>query len=199
MRKIERQMCAAIRNGQTWRNGNTEVRFENGAAIVALHHNRIAYIHKDGTVRISLAGWNTPTTRSRVNAILDQFVPGPWHVATSKGVAYLTHPRRDSIEITSDAWVTFDATGEPVTTGESPAQRLRRYIIEGIARDGDGETLFWSPLYDWHADRDNAMVFDTKAEGVERMMKIDTAKVSACYVCAVDFDPHTATIHDARD
>lgn len=122
MRKIEQQMCAAISNGQTWQCGNTIVRFDNRMAIVGLHHSQIAYIHKDGTARISLAGWNTPTTRSRVNAILDQFVPRPWRVATLKGVAYLTHPRRDSIEITSDAWVTFDATGEPVTTGESPAR-----------------------------------------------------------------------------
>lgn len=70
MRVIERKMVAAIQSGRSMRNGNTEVRCnDDGKWCVLLHGNLIA----DGdatSFSFTLAGWNTPTTRSRVNAIL---------------------------------------------------------------------------------------------------------------------------------
>ncbi len=120
LRTIETKMIAAIRNGQTWKSDNTMVRFENGAAIVFLHGHRIAYVYPDRTVRVSLAGWNTVTTRSRVNAILSQLVAGFNRVHTVKGVPHLTvggrgplNPDR-TIPIGSDDWLTFNETGELV-------------------------------------------------------------------------------------
>ena len=46
MRKIEKQMCAAIHNNVNWSSGNTAVYFdpETGVSIVRLHGNKIAEI-----------------------------------------------------------------------------------------------------------------------------------------------------------
>ena len=76
MRVIERKMIAAIRDGRSMRDGNTVVEANsNGASWrVLLHGNLIAAGGTD-TFSFTLAGWNTPTTRSRVNALLRAFTP----------------------------------------------------------------------------------------------------------------------------
>jgi hypothetical protein len=68
-RKIEDQMIAAIRAGKTFKSGNTEVRQpSDGATEVLLHGNSIIrYVPTQGW-HWTLAGWNTATTRSRINA-----------------------------------------------------------------------------------------------------------------------------------
>jgi hypothetical protein len=70
MKVIEQQMIAAIQAGKTWRSGNTS--FEVGAFnnVVRLHGNDIAMYDKASKEwRFNLAGWNSQTTRSRINAI----------------------------------------------------------------------------------------------------------------------------------
>ncbi len=76
MRKIEQQMIAAIRAGVTDKTmGNTRVHACVGFMEVQLHGNIIAHVDLSrGSVRFTLAGWPTPTTRSRINAILSEFV-----------------------------------------------------------------------------------------------------------------------------
>ena len=72
MRKIETQMNAAIAKGIDWKSGNTSVHFnsEEGVAIVRLHGNKIAEIG-EGFITLFDGGWQTTTTKSRLNAILD--------------------------------------------------------------------------------------------------------------------------------
>ena len=83
MRKIEREMQQAIcnlSNGQTWRKSNTEVaKNSEGDTSVYLHGNRIAFVSQFGDITLSSCGWDTPTTKSRLNAILDTFLHG-FHV-----------------------------------------------------------------------------------------------------------------------
>ena len=71
MRKIERQMNAAIRDSINWKSGNTEVTFdsETGESKVFLHGNHIATIGDD-FVQIFDGGYQSVTTKSRLNAIL---------------------------------------------------------------------------------------------------------------------------------
>jgi len=77
MRKIEMQMLQAIRNKQHFKSANTEVVptvFEHGdrridRINVYLHGNPIAQIHPD-CVNICDCGWQTTTTKSRLNVIL---------------------------------------------------------------------------------------------------------------------------------
>ena len=74
MRKIESQMCAAIQANINWSNGNTTVHFneESGVSIVRLHGNKIAEV-SDNDMTIFDGGWQSNTTKSRLNAIINEF------------------------------------------------------------------------------------------------------------------------------
>ena len=124
MRKIEAQMVMAVRdqlNGseKTWRSGNTEVRTEHEGihgtfgsyarfVVVRLHGNEIARFDSmlagDRTargLRITDAGWQTVTTKSRLNALLDCFYGGV-RLCQVKGVWLL-----NSTEFAGTDWLSY--------------------------------------------------------------------------------------------
>ena len=70
MRKIETQMNAAIRDSKDWKSTYTMVSNADGVSFVFLHGNCIAQIG-DTFVRLFDGGWQSNTTKSRLNAILD--------------------------------------------------------------------------------------------------------------------------------
>ena len=79
MRKIEQQMNEAILNRKDFFKGNTSVEnyiTETGAreAVVKLHGNHIATV--GDTLQICDAGWQTVTTKSRLNALCNEFAEG---------------------------------------------------------------------------------------------------------------------------
>ena len=79
MRKVEQQMNEAILNRKDFFKGNTSVQHyttETGAreAVVHLHGNHIATI--GDTLQICDAGWQTVTTKSRLNALCNEFAEG---------------------------------------------------------------------------------------------------------------------------
>ena len=79
MRKVEQQMNEAILNRKDFFKGNTSVEnyiTETGAreAIVKLHGNHIATV--GDTLQICDAGWQTVTTKSRLNALCNEFAEG---------------------------------------------------------------------------------------------------------------------------
>ena len=76
MRKIESQMNAAIAQGTDWTSGNTSVTFEGDVAEVRLHGNLIAKIG-EGWIQLWDGGFQSRTTKSRLNAILaENGLPG---------------------------------------------------------------------------------------------------------------------------
>ena len=75
MRKIERQMNFAISNRADWSSSNTRVEFNDSTncSNVFLHGHNIATVdHSTNAVKISSCGWTTNTTKSRLNAILNE-------------------------------------------------------------------------------------------------------------------------------
>ena len=74
MRKIEEQMCNAVHHNIDWHNANTSVTYneENDVSIVRLHGNKIAEIGDD-YLQIFDGGYQTMTTKSRLNALIDRF------------------------------------------------------------------------------------------------------------------------------
>ena len=79
MRKVEQQMNEAILYRKDFFKGNTSVEnyiTETGAreAIVKLHGNHIATVGE--TLQICDAGWQTVTTKSRLNALCNEFAEG---------------------------------------------------------------------------------------------------------------------------
>ena len=128
MRKIEAQMVMAVRdqlNGseKTWRSGNTEVRTEHEGihgtfgsyarfVVVRLHGNEIARFDSmlagDRTargLRITDAGWQTVTTKSRLNALLSCFyegqgiyqVKGVWMLNSTRSRGHREFPGTDCL------------------------------------------------------------------------------------------------------
>jgi hypothetical protein len=65
MRKVTQRIKEAFNKGTSLKVGNTRT----DGQTVWLHGNAIVKRDPDGLVRWSLAGWNTPTTRERVNGI----------------------------------------------------------------------------------------------------------------------------------
>ena len=74
MRKIEQQMNKAILNRQDFKKDNTEVITISDCSFVYLHGNHIATVGE--TLDICDAGWQTVTTKSRLNALLNEFAEG---------------------------------------------------------------------------------------------------------------------------
>ena len=74
MRKIEKQMCAAVQSNKDWQSANTSVHFdpETGISIVRLHGNKIAEV-SDNDMTIFDGGWQSNTTKSRLNALCTEF------------------------------------------------------------------------------------------------------------------------------
>jgi hypothetical protein len=75
MRLIEQQMVDAIKHGKDWKKDNTEVITINDCSWVYLHHNHIASINND-SVEIYDGGWQTVTTKSRLNALIRGLADG---------------------------------------------------------------------------------------------------------------------------
>ena len=74
MRKIETQMIEAINNRKDWKSANTEVYVnDNNCANVYLHGNLIAWVNKDNDLTVFDGGWQTVTTKSRLNALCNEF------------------------------------------------------------------------------------------------------------------------------
>ena len=77
MRKIERLMNAAISEERDWKNANTEVINFYGdekqlvVTSVYLHGNLIAEVDDNG-IKLFDGGWQSNTTKSRINAILTE-------------------------------------------------------------------------------------------------------------------------------
>ena len=112
MRKIEAQMVMAVRGHFTgtrtkeWRSANTCVRSVHDAqlgptVVVELHGNEIAQFTFGGMLKITDAGWQTATTKSRLNALLSCFYGGVG-ICQVKGVWLL-----NTTEFAGTDWVSY--------------------------------------------------------------------------------------------
>ena len=71
MRKIEKQMNTAIATQKDWKNANTRVFNMDGVSYVYLHDHKIAEIG-EGFITLYDGGWQSATTKSRLNAVLSE-------------------------------------------------------------------------------------------------------------------------------
>lgn len=117
MRVADKEMIAAIRAGKPKVVQNTRVRWfqsdNNQMAIVSLHGHTIARVTLyDGKViglQCTLAGWPTPTTRSRLNALCQAFGMGNFsRFGQTKGVQYYNDRRTGDRPISPTEWIDVD-------------------------------------------------------------------------------------------
>ena len=117
MRQIEAKMCEAIRNKKDWYQSNTQVFINKpvNCAQIFLHRNQIAtYDYNTKSVLLSSCGWETVTTKSRLNAILSEVKYGAsvyqknwdWFISYCKQplhslmeLYYMTHPNCLTVSI----------------------------------------------------------------------------------------------------
>ena len=95
MRLIEQQMNTAIRCGKNMSKGNTVVINVGTKSFVYLHGNHIATVGSD-FLQIFDGGWQSNTTKSRLNALCNEFANGIcdgvfqqnfcWFINTESGV-----------------------------------------------------------------------------------------------------------------
>ena len=70
-------MNRAIINKNDWSNSNTVVEYNSNTdcSTVYLHNNRIATVdHNTNALKLSSCGWHSVTTKSRLNAILQELI-----------------------------------------------------------------------------------------------------------------------------
>ena len=75
MRKLERQMNFALSNKSNWAGSNTTVCYNDSSncSSVYLHGHQIAVLdHHTNALKLDSCGYETVTTKSRLNAILDE-------------------------------------------------------------------------------------------------------------------------------
>lgn len=71
MRKITKESVNAFMNAKKFKKGNMEVEVLPNVTILKLHGNEIAYRYNDPerTLSITDAGWQSNTTKERLNGI----------------------------------------------------------------------------------------------------------------------------------
>ena len=65
-------MCQAIQSNKNWKSGNTQVVTNDTVSNVYLHGNLIATV-TETDMTIFDGGWQSNTTKSRLNALCDEF------------------------------------------------------------------------------------------------------------------------------
>ena len=77
MRQIEKNMNSAIWSKKNWAGSNTTVITEDNISTVMLHGNHIAtYYHDTKELALFDGGWQSNTTKSRLNALCTEFAMG---------------------------------------------------------------------------------------------------------------------------
>lgn len=113
LRKIEIAMLDAIFDDKPWSCSNTQVELDpatgKNVRLVILHGHCIAKLDENKDWWINLCGWNTQTTRSRLNAIIRMaakvgYGGVDFGVSTANGKAYL-RDRSGRNEIPTNGWV----------------------------------------------------------------------------------------------
>ncbi len=94
MRTITAKAIAAFEQGKSFRLDNTAVEVHNGVKNLILHGHTIATSSPEEGLHINLCGWNTPTTRERLNGLFGV------RLNTKKGQAFL-----NGNPIPSDGWI----------------------------------------------------------------------------------------------
>ena len=124
MRKITEEAVRAFWNGKNLRKGNTEVVSSNYGSQMFLHGNEIANLDKRFNVLlIDNCGWETPTTKERLNGILEG-VSGKKYLSylyQEKGVWYYSfcHDKKKRVEFPCNEWVEIDLETGEIKTGET--------------------------------------------------------------------------------
>ena len=98
MKKIDQDAARAFAMGENFSRSNTQVHVYPGYTEMTLHGNKIAErIPGKDYISLSNAGWQTSTTKSRLNAILAQY--GKVRIYQTKFEWFIDLPSKKTTEI----------------------------------------------------------------------------------------------------
>ena len=105
MRKIEREMIQAIIDNKDFSKANTRVEFDGDVrCYVYLHGHMIAQYNRGGSLLINHQGWETVTTKSRLNALIKHVLGGTSGIFQHQFNWYLKKDK-DVVDFPSNEWV----------------------------------------------------------------------------------------------
>ena len=109
MRKIEEKMVRAILSRTSFHDDNTAAEVAPDFIRVLLHDNMISLIGKQREV-VTLAGWNTQTTKSRVHVLLLYVLDMPARIRTHKGTCQYEDTRTPDVwhDLPSTSYLVYD-------------------------------------------------------------------------------------------
>tara|TARA_R100000005_G_scaffold85553_1_gene54061 strand:- start:101 stop:403 length:303 start_codon:yes stop_codon:yes gene_type:complete len=92
-------MCAAVQKNIDWQSANTSVHFdpETGVSVVRLHGNKIAEV-TDNDMTIFDGGWQTTTTKSRLNALINEFCNGVTDGVFQKNFQWFIRDNNETVD-----------------------------------------------------------------------------------------------------
>ena len=108
MRKIERQMLQAIVDERShWSKDNTRVESTDGISSVYLHGHKIAeFEHRlNGKLWINNCGYETVTTKSRLNVLIDFVLGGYDNGIFQKNWNWYLMRNKEVTDFPSGEWV----------------------------------------------------------------------------------------------
>ena len=101
MRKIESDMINAIKRGINWKSSNSEVYTnDNTASLVYLHGNHIATVTYN-KLTVFDGGWQSNTTKSRLNALINEFADAYSCGIFQKNFSWFLTDRNETVEFES--------------------------------------------------------------------------------------------------
>jgi len=119
---------------------NTYLKRRSASEIaIRLHHTDIIIFHNDGRIGVSTGGWNTVTTKDRIN----RYLPDPWSVWSESGCMFIGHGWSEPKAAFDGNSVTIEYDGA-VTDG-IPPEEMRRQIKDAIneARRPANRARYW--------------------------------------------------------
>lgn len=96
MSKVSTNAARSFIHRTPRRENNTVVTVLNGFSHMFLHGNQIAWHTEDGRTGLSMCGWGTLTTRSRLNAILEA-MQSAWRIVQRGGLQYAANLRTGDV------------------------------------------------------------------------------------------------------
>ena len=158
MRKIEQLMNVAIsNNNEYWSKANTSVETIDGVSYVRLHGNLIAEVDDNG-IKLYDGGWQSNTTKSRLNAILSEHgIAGEgvfqkdfqWFIRLYNGTEFFVTEFRSGMRLgplaNSDllAWATFSPHNHHsiLNMNDTELATLKSNYVEMILDGMDMKTM----------------------------------------------------------
>ena len=106
-------------------NNTIEATYTNGNRVIILHETLILEFRKNGATVVNTGGYNTHTTRDRLN----RFLPSPHSVRTSNGNIYINGtPFQNTVKIKSDGTIVPDVKPTKLLSDRKLIDRFMSHV-----------------------------------------------------------------------